>query len=211
MQRTTLDVLRTTLPRTTGTGTLRLSSPSAASSTFVTPHAPDVPSITNVSASATSVTVSFTAPTSNGGSPITGYQATCSSSNGGTTRTSAFGLTSPLTVSGLTIGKAYTCTVRARNALGLSLSSSPSKAVIIRTGTLARLGAALMSGPQPSFAASGEVSAVNFASQFPRGLTTWKDAELLGLALMQYLGYSDAALTKSGSDGEDVPTLVEVR
>ncbi|OMF04359.1 hypothetical protein BK127_33680, partial [Paenibacillus sp. FSL H7-0331] len=70
-------------------------------------------------------TVSFTAPVSNGNSPITGYTVT--SSPGGLT---ASGTGSPLTVTGLTYGTGYTFTVVATNVVGSSVASTPSNSVI---------------------------------------------------------------------------------
>ncbi|HBW18480.1 MAG TPA: hypothetical protein DEH11_05430, partial [Actinobacteria bacterium] len=59
-------------------------------------------------------TVSFSPPSSNGGSPITSYTVTASDvtnpANGGQTAT---GAGSPLTVTGLAGGDAYTFTVTA--------------------------------------------------------------------------------------------------
>ena len=71
-----------------------------------------------------SASVAFVAPTSNGGSAITGYTAT--SSPGSFT---AMGTTSPINVTGLTNGTAYTFTVVATNAIGNSVASAASSAV----------------------------------------------------------------------------------
>jgi uncharacterized protein (TIGR02145 family) len=68
--------------------------------------------------------VSFTLPSSDGGSAITGYTVT--SSPGSFTGT---GGSSPITVTGLTNGTAYTFTVIATNAVGSSSASSASSAV----------------------------------------------------------------------------------
>jgi len=66
-------------------------------------------------------------PGANNGSAITSYTATCTSSNGGATGAKT-GTASPVTVTGLTTAKTYTCTVKATNARGIgpqSLSSAP--------------------------------------------------------------------------------------
>ena len=83
---------------------------------------PGAPTIgTATSTGATTISVTFTAPASDGGSAITSYTAT--SSPGGLTGTSA---TSPITVSGLTTGTAYTFTVTATNSVGTGPASSAS-------------------------------------------------------------------------------------
>jgi PKD repeat protein len=69
--------------------------------------------------------VGFSAPLSDGGAPITSYQARCVSSTGGVTR-QASGARSPINVPSLTRGKTYTCTVRATNAIGTGPASAPS-------------------------------------------------------------------------------------
>jgi|GEM_PF-1952623 len=69
-------------------------------------------------------TVSFTAPSSDGGSEITKYTVT--SSPGGIT---AEGAGSPITVTGLTNGIEYTFTVKAFNSAGYGPDSSASAAV----------------------------------------------------------------------------------
>ncbi|WP_286789963.1 fibronectin type III domain-containing protein, partial [Thioclava sp. UBA3469] len=59
-----------------------------------------------------SAQVSFSAPASNGGAPITTYTATATP--GGLTGTST--TASPITVNGLTNGTSYTFTVTATNS-----------------------------------------------------------------------------------------------
>ena len=90
----------------------------------VTSTVPGAPTIGTAIAGNAQASVAFTAPASDGGSAITGYTAT--SSPGGLTGT---GSASPITLTGLTIGTAYTFTVTATNANGTSPASSASNSV----------------------------------------------------------------------------------
>lgn len=83
---------------------------------------PGAPTVISATAGNTQAVVSFTAPASDGGSPITIYTATC----GGV---SATGTNSPITVTGLTSGMAYTCSVTAANSAGTSPASAASNSV----------------------------------------------------------------------------------
>ena len=102
-----------------------LSLPTAAFAAGTTPSAPAQPA---VAAGDGSLAVSFVAP-ADGGSPITGYTATCTSSTGGALG-SAPGAESPIVVAALTNAATYTCTVHATNTNGDSAESAPSTAVI---------------------------------------------------------------------------------
>ncbi len=86
--------------------------------------APDAPTIGAATAGDGQVSVAFTAPASNGGSAITGYTVT--SNPGGITGGGNGFTMSPITVSGLTNGQAYTFTVTATNAIGTSTASGAS-------------------------------------------------------------------------------------
>lgn len=87
---------------------------------------PGAPTGVTATAGDASVTVSFTEPASNGGAAITEYIVT---SSGGQTAT---GGTSPITITGLTNGSAYTFTVKASNSVGTSSPSSVSNSVTPR-------------------------------------------------------------------------------
>ena len=91
---------------------------------------PDAPLIGAATAGESRVNIAFTAPASDGGSPVTRYTASVQdithAANGGQ---SATGTTSPLAVTGLANGDTYTVTVTAANLVGSGPSSSPSNAV----------------------------------------------------------------------------------
>ncbi len=90
--------------------------------------APGAPTIGTATAGNAQAKVTFSAPASNGGSPITGYTAT--SSPGG--KTGAGGPTTTsggITVTGLTNGTAYTFTVKATNSVGAGAASGASNSV----------------------------------------------------------------------------------
>ncbi len=89
---------------------------------------PDAPTMGTATAGNAQASVTFTAPVFNGGAVITGFAMTCASSDGGVTGT-VTGSASPITVTGLTNGKTYTCTATATNSLGTGAASSASNPV----------------------------------------------------------------------------------
>ena len=88
---------------------------------FTKDPVPGAPEGVTAAAGDARATVSFNAPASTGGSPIQSYLVT--SYPGGKTAT---GLSSPITVGGLTNGSAYTFRVAATNAKGTGPPSAPS-------------------------------------------------------------------------------------
>ncbi|MGN6799381.1 MAG: beta strand repeat-containing protein, partial [Gaiellaceae bacterium] len=99
-------------------------SATATRTVAITAVAPSAPTIGTAVAGNAQATVSFTPSAGNGGAAITGYTVTASP--GGVT---ASGAGSPLTITGLTNGIAYTFTVTATNTAGTSTASAASNAV----------------------------------------------------------------------------------
>ena len=110
-----------TVTASNAVGTGSVSSPSNSITPGTIPGAP-----TGVQATAgnAQATVTFSPPASDGWNPITSYSVT--STPGGIIKT---GTGSPITVTGLTNGTAYTFKVKAFNAIGTGPDSSPSNSV----------------------------------------------------------------------------------
>jgi hypothetical protein len=92
---------------------------------FAVPGAPTIGTAT--ATGTTTATVVYTAPASDGGSPITSYTAT-SSPSGGTGTLSQAG-SGTITVTGLSSSTAYTFTVTATNAVGTGPASAASNSI----------------------------------------------------------------------------------
>jgi hypothetical protein len=89
--------------------------------------APAAPNLTKIVAGSGKLTLHFNPPSTDGGSTITSYTASCTSN--GSTNT-AIGTTTPITVTGLTNGASYTCSITATNAVGTSGASTPASLVV---------------------------------------------------------------------------------
>ncbi|MCT6701055.1 fibronectin type III domain-containing protein [Rheinheimera sp. 4Y26] len=98
--------------------------PTVSRSFTVNAIVPGAPTIGTATAGDTQASVTFTAPASTGGAAITGYTVTANP--GGLTGT---GAASPISVTGLTNGVAYTFTVTATNSAGTGSASVASNSV----------------------------------------------------------------------------------
>ena len=88
------------------------------------------PTITSITPGSTQLTVNFTAPSNNGGSPITDYQY---STDNGTSFTNAGRTTSPITIDQLTNGTSYSVIIRAVNSVGNGINSNTVSATPVTT------------------------------------------------------------------------------
>jgi len=115
--------------KTIATNAYGPSYPSAASNSATTFSVPGAPTIgtASITSGSTTASVPFTAPASDGGTAITLYTAT--SSPGGLTGTLSQAGSGTVSVSGLTVGTAYTFTVTATNAVGTGPASAASNSI----------------------------------------------------------------------------------
>jgi hypothetical protein len=85
---------------------------------------PGAPTIGVATPGANQATIQFLAPVNNGGSAITFYEVSCVSNVVGEPTVSAKGAASPIIVTKLIAKTNYTCSVKANNAVGVSVSSA---------------------------------------------------------------------------------------
>ncbi len=104
--------------------------PASSASAPVTPRTtPGAPTGVAGTAGDGQVALTWTAPASNGGAPITGYVVTPSRAGVPQAPITLTGAATSTTVTGLTNGSGYTFTVAATNAAGTGAASAPSAAV----------------------------------------------------------------------------------
>lgn len=108
------------------------------------PAVPPVPTIGTVTAVGTQASVPFTAPSTNGGAPVTLYTAT--STPGSITGTLSQAGSGTVVVNGLSNGVSYTFKVKATNSVGVGSESAASNSITISTSGGISGGAGLTGG-----------------------------------------------------------------
>ncbi|WP_430391814.1 putative Ig domain-containing protein [Dyella sp. 20L07] len=128
----------------------------------------------------TQATVTFTSPTNTGGTPITGYTVT--SSPAGITAT---GNASPITITNLLNGTAYTFTVTANNGAGTGSASAASNSVTPvapQTISFSNPGSQSFGTSQPLHATATSGLSVTFTSTSPSVCTITPSGTLSAVA-----------------------------
>lgn len=128
------------------------------------PAVPGAPTGVTASAGNTSVSVGFTPPASDGGAAIDNYRANCNPGSH-----NAIGAASPILVTGLGNGTAYTCTVEAHNSVGWGPPSAASNSVTPSGPTVQRAYVSAANGNDGNVNSSCQVSAPcrTFAAALP--------------------------------------------
>ena len=171
---------------------------------------PGSPTIGTATAGNAQAVVTFTAPASTGGSPIISYTVTSSPGNNTGTGTG-----SPITVTGLTDGVAYTFTVTATNALGTGPASAPSNSVTPLAPPLA--GAASVTVAFNSTAnliplnlSGGAAASVAVVSAAAHGTATASGVSISYTPAASYIGSDSFTYAATNASGTSAPATVTV-
>jgi hypothetical protein len=199
------------------TATNSAGSSAASTAATVTPVAstvtvPGAPTIGAATAGAARATLAFTAPASNGGATISKYTASCVT--GTSAAVTSTGTASPVTVTGLTNGSQYSCSVTATNSAGTGAASGTVKVTPVAS-TSSKPSAPTISSIVPgsssllvNFAAasSGTAATSFYATCTPTGGTAVKSANFASTpivigTLTNSTAYS-CAVTATNSAGD---------
>jgi hypothetical protein len=140
--------------------------PESARSATITPFAaqpPGAPTGVGAQPATRSARVTWTAPSGDGGSPLTGYTVTPYDGGAAQAATTVGAGTTAVTVTGLTNGKAYTFKVKATNAIGDG-AYSPATAAVTPDVTVQDFAT-------PATADSGDTNAVGLGVKFQTDFT----------------------------------------
>jgi subtilisin family serine protease len=123
------------------------------------PTAPGAPNLTAASAGNASVALSWTAPASDGGSPLTGYEVWRGTTSGAASLLTTLGMTTSYTDTDVSNGSTYYYQVAAVNAVGTGAGSNERSATPTSMVPVARLG-----GAASNFAsAKGSAGSMSFS------------------------------------------------
>jgi hypothetical protein len=196
----------------TGDG-VYLAAPTVSQSFSVSAVVPTAPVIGSATAGDEQATISFTAPASNGGTPITGYTVTSSPGN-----VTATGAASPITVTGLSNGTAYTFTVTASNSMGAGTASAataavtPAAALTKPVAGLASATVAANSSANPITLAitGGTPASVAVASAASHGTATASGTAITYTPAAGYSGGDSFTYTATNPAGTSSPATVSI-
>lgn len=200
-------------------GSAITSPPSARSASVtcceVSTTAPGAPTIGTAAAlSPTSASISFTAPTSNGGATITSYTAT--STPGSLTGTVNQAGSGSITITGLTASTAYTFRVTATNSVGPSSNSSASASITmpasqaeIDAAALAAQKAAEAKREAEKKAARADISKGFFESKMPT-IQQFATAEISGVTEKNLPMISKELMAMTPADRSDIKMVEKI-